>query len=48
MTKAKYTQIYSRLNTKLVLEAIKERSTNEQLVKKFELHPKQINPWKNV
>jgi transposase len=31
---------------KVVLEAIKERSTVEELAKKYELHPNQIHIWK--
>jgi transposase len=29
-----------------VLEALKERSTIEELAKKYEIHPTQINTWK--
>jgi len=31
---------------KVVIEALKERSTIEQLAKKYELHPNQITIWK--
>jgi transposase len=31
---------------KVVLEALKERSTIEVLARKYELHPTQINLWK--
>lgn len=31
---------------KVVLEALKERSTIEELAKKYELHPNQITLWK--
>lgn len=31
---------------KVVIEALKERDTIEELSKKFELHPTQINNWK--
>jgi transposase len=31
---------------KVVLEAIKERSTIEELARKYELHPNQIGIWK--
>lgn len=31
---------------KVVLDAIKERSTVEELAKKYELHPNQIHAWK--
>jgi len=30
----------------VVLEALKERSTIEELARKYELHPTQINLWK--
>lgn len=32
--------------TKVVLEALKERSTLQELAAKFELHPNQITSWK--
>jgi transposase len=32
--------------SKVVLEALKERSTIEELAKKYELHPNQISTWK--
>jgi transposase len=31
---------------KVVLEALKERNTVEELAKKYELHPNQIHSWK--
>lgn len=31
---------------KVVIEALKERSTIEDLAKKYELHPNQISTWK--
>ena len=31
---------------KVVIEALKERNTIEQLARKYELHPTQINTWK--
>jgi transposase len=31
---------------KVVIEALKERSTIEDLAKKYELHPNQISQWK--
>ena len=31
---------------KVVIEALKERNTIEQLAKKYELHPNQITNWK--
>jgi transposase-like protein len=33
--------------TKVVLEAIKEKETHQQLSSKFEVHPNQISQWKN-
>jgi transposase len=32
--------------SKVVLEALKERSTIEEIARKYELHPTQINTWK--
>lgn len=32
--------------TKVVIEALKERSTMEELSRKYEIHPSQINAWK--
>lgn len=32
--------------TKVILEALKERSTTEDLAAKYELHPNQIHTWK--
>ncbi len=31
---------------KVVIEALKERNTIEQLARKYEIHPTQINNWK--
>jgi transposase len=31
---------------KVVLDALKERSTIEELAKKYEVHPNQIHTWK--
>lgn len=36
----------SDFKAKVVLEALKERSTIEELARKYELHPTQINLWK--
>ena len=33
--------------SKVVLEALKERTTIEQLAKKYELQPSQISLWKS-
>ena len=46
MTKQSRRKFTADFKTKVVLEALKERSTIEQLAKKFELHPTQINAWK--
>lgn len=46
MTKQSRRKFTAEFKTKVVLEALKERSTIEQLAKKFELHPTQINLWK--
>lgn len=32
--------------SKVVLEALRERSSVEELAKKYEIHPTQINTWK--
>jgi transposase len=32
--------------TKVVLEALKEHNTMEELARKYELHPNQIHAWK--
>jgi transposase len=32
--------------TKVVIEALKERSTIEEISRKYELHPNQITTWK--
>jgi transposase len=31
---------------KVVIEALKERSTTEEIARKYELHPNQITMWK--
>ena len=46
MTKQSRRKFTAEFKTKVVLEALKERSTIEQLAKKYELHPTQINAWK--
>ena len=43
MTRKKYT---SKFKTKVVLEALKERSSIAELAQKYELAPQQINMWK--
>ena len=36
----------SDFKAKVVIEALKERSTIEELTRKYELHPNQIGTWK--
>lgn len=43
MTRKKFT---SKFKTKVILEALKERMSNQELAQKFEIHPQQINTWK--
>lgn len=43
MTRRKFT---SKFKTKVVLEALKERLTTQDLVQKFEISPQQVNLWK--
>jgi len=37
----------SEFKTKVVLEALKERSSLSELAQKYELHPQQITKWKS-
>lgn len=46
MTKKSRRKFSGDFKAKVVLEALKERSTIEDLAKKYELHPTQINTWK--
>ena len=46
MEKKSRRKFSAELKAKVVLEALKERSTVEELVKKYELHPNQIHSWK--
>ena len=46
MTKKSRRKFGSDFKAKVVLEAFKERSTIEELARKYELHPTQINTWK--
>lgn len=43
MTRGKFT---SSFKTKVVLEAIKERSSLTELAQKYELQPTQVSAWK--
>ena len=46
MTKKSRRKFSADFKSKVVLEAFKERSTIEELARKYELHPTQINNWK--
>jgi transposase len=46
MTKKGRRKFGAEFKAKVVLEALKERSTIEELARKYELHPTQINTWK--
>jgi transposase len=46
MTKRTRRKFSADFKAKVVLEALKERSTIEELARKYELHPTQINTWK--
>ncbi|HVZ96309.1 MAG TPA: transposase [Chitinophagaceae bacterium] len=46
MTKKSRRKFTADFKAKVVLEAFKERSTIEELARKYELHPTQINTWK--
>jgi transposase len=46
MTKKSRRKFSADFKAKVVLEAFKERSTIEELARKYELHPTQINTWK--
>ena len=43
MTRKKYT---SKFKTKVVLEALKERSSVSELAQKYDIAPQQIHLWK--
>ncbi len=43
MTRRKFT---SKFKTKVVLEALKERSTTKELAQRFEISVQQVNLWK--
>ena len=44
--KQKRRNFTSSFKTKVVLEALKERETIQQLAVKYEIHPNQITTWK--
>lgn len=46
MTKQSRRKFTADFKAKVVIEALKERSTSEELSKKYEIHPTQINAWK--
>ena len=46
MTKKSRRKFGADFKAKVVLEALKERFTIEELARKYELHPTQINTWK--
>jgi len=46
MTKKSRRKFGAEFKAKVILEALKERSTIEELARKYELHPTQINAWK--
>lgn len=46
MEKRERRKFSADFKTKVVLESLKERSTIEELARKYELHPNQISIWK--
>ena len=46
MTKKSRRKFSAEFKAKVVLDALKERITIEELARKHELHPTQINTWK--
>ncbi len=46
MTKKSRRKFSAEFKSKVVLEALKDRITIEELARKHELHPTQINTWK--
>jgi transposase len=46
MTKKSRRKFTADFKAKVVLDALKERSTIEELARKYEIHPTQINTWK--
>ena len=39
-------KLTAKFKAKVVLEALKERMTNQELANKFKIHPQQISTWK--
>jgi transposase len=48
MEKSSRRKFTSDFKAKVVIEALKERSTIEELARKYELHPNQITTWKKA
>jgi transposase len=46
MSKQSRRKFTAEFKTKVVLESLKERSSIEELARKYEVHPTQINTWK--
>lgn len=46
MEKKSRRKFSAAFKAKVVIEALRERSTIDQLAKKYELHPNQITNWK--
>lgn len=46
MTKKTRRRFSADFKAKVVLEALRERNTMEELARKYELHPTQITTWK--
>jgi len=46
MEKKSRRKFSAEFKAKIVLEALKERSTVEELARKYEIHPNQIHHWK--
>lgn len=46
MKKQSRRKFSAEFKAKVVIEALRERSTTEELARKWEIHPTQINTWK--
>ena len=46
MEKRSRRKFSAEFKTKVVLEALKERSSLEEIARKYEIHPNQISTWK--